>query len=327
LVGAAIVAVHLVLGAAPALAQDPYLRPAAPEPSDNRGTPERVALGKALFFDPRLSGSNWISCASCHNPGLGWTDGLPTGIGDGMKKLRRATPTILNTAYTKLLMWDGRASTLEEQALGPIAAGEEMNQDIPALIAKLSSIAGYVELFGKAYPGQGITDKTIAKALAAFQRSIVSSESPFDRWRQGDPKAISTSARRGFELFDGKAKCTACHQGFNFTDNGFHNIGVKSTGAADLGRFEVRKVAISRGAFKTPTLRDVELTAPYMHNGLYRTLEEVVDHYDRGGDTTENLDPEMKPLSLSAQEKADLVAFMKSLTGTSVPVTVPQLPY
>jgi cytochrome c peroxidase len=307
---------------------DPYLRPAkAPEPAHNKSTPARVALGKALFFDPRLSGSDWISCASCHNPALGWSDALPTGIGDGMKRLTRNTPTIVNVGFATQLMWDGRAPNLEEQALGPIAAGEEMNQDIPGLVKKLSQLDGYVTLFEKAYPGEGINDKTIGKALAAYQRTVVSTESPFDRWRKGDPKAVSASAKRGFDLFTGKANCATCHEGFNFTDNGFHNIGLKPAGnTADLGRFGQRKVISMRGAFKTPTLRDIALTAPYMHNGMYRTLEEVVEHYDRGGDVQDNLSPEMKPLNLTEQEKADLVAFMKTLTGKPMQVVLPQLP-
>jgi cytochrome c peroxidase len=309
-------------------AGDPWLTPlVAPGPADNRTTPQRAVLGKTLFFDPRLSSSNWISCATCHNPAMGWSDGLPKGFGHDMKPLKRATPTIVNAGFSKILMWDGRHKTLEEQALGPIEAQVEMNQDLPSLIAKLSSINGYLALFDKAYPGEGINEKTIGKALAAFQRTVVSTESPFDRWRKGDQKALSASARRGFELFKGKANCAACHDGFNFTDNGFHNIGLKTIGSEeDLGRYAERKVPVMRGAFKTPTLRDLERTAPYMHSGIYRTLEQVVDHYDRGGDVTENLDPNMKPLALADTEKADLVTFLKSLTGKPTAFTVPQLP-
>jgi cytochrome c peroxidase len=317
--------VAVLLALAPmAASADPYLRPSkAPEPADNKSTPAKVALGKALFFDPRLSGSDWISCASCHNPAMGWSDGLSTGIGDGMKRLGRATPTIVNIGFVTNLMWDGRAPNLEAQALGPIQADQEMNQDIEGLVKKLSGIRGYASLFEKAYPGEGISDKTIGKAIAAYERTILSTESPFDRWRRGDARAVSESAKRGFELFTGKANCSKCHEGFNFTDNSFHNIGLKSQ---DIGRFAHRKVASMRGAFKTPTLRDIELTAPYMHNGAYRTLEEVVDHYDRGGDVAENLSPEMKRLDLGAQEKADLVAFMKTLTGRPMQVVIPQLP-
>jgi cytochrome c peroxidase len=306
---------------------DKYLRPAAaPAPADNKVTPDRVELGKALFFDPRLSGSNWISCATCHNPALGWSDGMATGLGHGMQRLGRATPTIVNTAFNPIQMWDGRKSTLEDQALGPIGADVEMNQPLPELVQKLESIAGYRKMFDKAYPGEGITTQTIAKAIASFERTVLSTESPFDRWRMGDQRAVSESAKRGFAVFTGKANCSVCHSGFNFTDNGFHNIGVKDLGAEDVGRFNERKIASMKGAFKTPTLRDIALTAPYMRNGMYKTLEEVVDHYDRGGDVKENLSPNMKPLGLTAQERTDLVEFMKSLTGRPMQVAVPQLP-
>jgi cytochrome c peroxidase len=308
---------------------DPYLRPiAVPVPADNAITPARVELGKMLFFDPRLSGSQWISCASCHNPALSWSDGLPTAIGDGMKKLPRRTPTILNVAYNTIFMWDGRAASLEDQATGPIKAKAEMDQDMTILVERLVAIPGYQAAFERAYPGEGITEKTIAKALASFERTIVSANAPFDRWHAGDKKAVDESAKRGFKLFTGKAKCDVCHEGFNFTDNGFHNIGLKTPKgmSEDVGRYTQRKVKVNKGAFKTPTLRDVALNGPYMHNGMYRTLEEVVDHYDRGGDVKDNLDPNMEALNLTPQEKQDLVAFLKSLTGAPLLVTIPQLP-
>ena len=305
-----------------------YIRPAeALAPADNQPNAARIDLGRALFFDPRLSGSNWISCASCHNPAMGWSDGLATGMGHGMKALGRATPTIVNTAFNPVQMWDGRKATLEDQALGPIEADVEMAQDIPGLVRKLQAMPGYRKLFAEAYPGEPISGKTIAKAIASFERTVLSTESPFDRWMRGDEAAVDESVKRGFATFRGKAGCETCHSGFNFTDNGFHNIGVRNLGPKeDLGRFNERKVALMRGAFKTPTLRDVELTAPYMHNGVYRTLEEVVDHYSRGGDVKENLSPSMKHAELTPQEKADLVAFMKSLTGAPSAITVPRLP-
>ncbi len=316
----------LTTGAVYAEPKESYLRPEkVPAPANNQVTPERVELGKALFFDPRLSGSNWISCATCHNPAMGWSDGLPTAIGHGMKVLGRATPTILNTAYQRKQMWDGRFRTLEKQATGPIAAHEEMAQDLDVAVAELKAISGYVGMFEQAYPGEGISLDTVAKAIASFERSIVSSEAPFDRWIKGDESAISASAKQGFALFEGKANCAACHMGFNFMDDGFHNVGLK--GNQDMGRYAQVPVAVMKGAFKTPTLRDIALTAPYMHNGMYLTLAEVVGHYNRGGDVKEHLDPNLKPLNLSAGEQEDLVAFLKTLTGDPIALTIPRLPH
>lgn len=325
-----IIAIALLLGAHDAIAtpKDPYAQPKLPVPPDNKITPARVSLGQMLFFDPRLSGSGWISCASCHNPALGWSDGLPTAIGHGMKVLPRATPTLYNVAYNPVQMWDGRFATLEDQALGPISAEGEMNHPLPDLVNRLSNIEGYRVAFEKAYPGEGVTTATLAKAIATFERTIVSLDAPFDRWRGGNKRAISESARRGFEVFKNKDKgnCATCHSGFNFTDSSFHNIGLATSGAEDPGRFAVKNVKVNMGAFKTPTLRNIALTAPYMHNGAYRTLYEVVEHYDRGGDSTKNLSPEIRPLNLSTQEKRDLVEFLKSLSGKPAAVVIPQLP-
>ncbi|MDH5728344.1 MAG: c-type cytochrome, partial [Gammaproteobacteria bacterium] len=219
---------------------------------------------------------------------------------------------------------DGRVRTLEEQALGPIVAGGEMAQNLDDLLIELKEIPGYVEMFEKAYPGEGIKGETIAKAIASFERTVVSSESDFDRWLKGNKKAMSKSAINGFEVFKGKANCTACHDGFNFSDNGFHNIGLK--GNTDEGRFAIKPIKVLKGAFKTPTLRDVALTAPYMHNGEFFTLEEVIEHYNKGGKKVEGLSPNMKPLKLSKNEKKDLIEFLKSLTGKPVKITVPHLP-
>ena len=303
-----------------------FLRPMeVPQGKNNISTPERVELGKNLFFDPRLSGSNFISCATCHNPSLGWSDAQPTAIGHGMGTLDRSTPTILNTAYQRFQFWDGRARSLEKQALGPIEAGGEMSQSLDLLIPELQAIPGYVTLFEAAYPGEGVSKKTIAKAIAAFERTIVSSESAFDRWLKGVDGVMSDEAIKGFEIFKGKANCTACHDGFNFSDNGFHNIGLKDM--EDMGRYAIKPIKVLKGAFKTPTLRDIDLTSPYMHNGAYKTLEEVVEHYDVGGfENAGTMDPNMKALNLSKQEKKAVVAFLKSLTGDPVPFTVPVLP-
>jgi cytochrome c peroxidase len=298
-----------------------------PAPADNQPNGLRVELGRSLFFDPRLSAKGVMSCASCHNPSLGWADGRATAVGHDMKILARATPTIVNAAFNTLQMWDGRKATLEDQALGPFESPDEQNLALPELERRVRSISGYVDMFARAYPNEGVNSRTIAKAIASFERTVISIDAPFDRWVAGDRNAMSPAARRGFEVFQGKGNCVLCHQGFNFTDNGFHNIGLKEAGAApDPGRFAHRKVAVLKGAFKTPTLRDITLTAPYMHNGAYTTLEQVIDHYDRGGDVKENLSPNMKPLGLHALEKEDLLEFLRSLTGTPLVVTVPNLP-
>jgi cytochrome c peroxidase len=194
------------------------------------------------------------------------------------------------------------------------------------MVERLKAIPGYSPHFEKAYPGEGISEVTVARAIASFERTVLSTESPFDRWRKGDRRAISAEAQRGFALFTGKAKCSVCHMGFNFTDNGFHNIGLRDSGEPDPGRFAQRKVQSMKGAFKTPTLRDIALTAPYMRNGMYTTLTEVVEHYNRGGDVKENLDINMTPLGLDATEVAEVVAFMETLTGAPRVVNVPALP-
>lgn len=299
-----------------------------PAPEDNQPNEARIDLGRKLFFEPMLSGTNSLSCASCHNPGLAWTDGLRTAIGMDMAILDRNTPTILNTAFATTQFWDGRAKTLEEQALGPLTSPNEMAENLATAISELKTIPGYVELFEEAYPGQNIKAETIAMAIASFERTIIATGAPFDSWLNGDSSAMSESAIRGFETFKEKAACVKCHSGFNFSDGSFHNIGVKTPAAnlEDLGRYVVVPLPRMRGAFKTPTLRDVELTAPYMRNGIYKTLEEVIDHYDRGGDEKGNLSPDIKPLNLTEQEKKDLVDFMRHLTGEQKEISVPILP-
>jgi cytochrome c peroxidase len=301
-----------------------FILPDVPQPADNRTTPARVSLGKMLFFDPRLSGSRQISCATCHNPSLQWSDGLTTALGHALKVLPRKTPSIVNSAFNSLQMWDGRFHSLEEQVPGPIQSPGEMNGDMDQILAKLKSMPGYVEAFGNAYPREGITQITLAKAIASFERTIISRNAPFDSWVKGNEKAISLSAKLGFRLFVGKANCVACHQAPNFTDEGFHNIGVR--GDRDEGRYVVVAIKSMEGAFRTPSLRNVALTAPYMHNGAYHALEDVIDFYDRGGDNQQNLDPNLKPLKLTGPEKQDLVEFLKSLSCKPVAVTLPSLP-
>ncbi|MBL8345324.1 MAG: c-type cytochrome [Rubrivivax sp.] len=300
-----------------------------PDAADNPTTPAKVELGKALFFDPRLSGNGTVSCASCHNPALGWSDGLKTGVGINGTVLGRATPTIVNVAYNTQFMWDGRKKSLEDQALGPMKTPEEMRTDFAAAVHLLGSIDGYVAMFAKAFPGEAIGEETIAKAIAAFERTVVSKDSRFDRWVAGDRKAITAQEYRGYQVFidPERGNCAKCHSGPNFTDNGYHNIGLKQIeGKADEGRFKIRAVASMKGAFKTPTLRDIALTAPYFHDGSAATLMDVVEHYDRGGDDKSNLSKDVRPLNLTSADKQDLVAFLMALDGRPVAVAIPPLP-
>lgn len=306
------------------------LPPEPPYPVDNKPSPERIELGKMLFFDPRLSRNGIMSCATCHNPALGWGDGLPTARGFQEVLLDRATPTIVNTGYNSIQMWDGRRKTLEEQVMGPLQGGNLMNTDLEKFFKWMNSSPEYKSAFAKAYPGEPIGPATVSKAVAAFERSVVSRDSPFDRWVAGDTKAMTPQQLRGFALFidPRKANCATCHAAPNFTDDGFHNLGLTSFGKdkPDLGRYNQRPVALMKGAFKTPTLRDVEYTAPYFHDGSAKTLMDVVEHYNKGGEVRTNLSPNMQPLNLSQSEKEALVAFMKALSSPLVSVTLPVLP-
>jgi len=315
---------------APTAADKAWKLPAVPMPADNVSTSARVELGQALFFDPRMSGNGAMSCATCHNPSLGWSDGLKTAVGWGGQILGRATPTVLNTAYNTQFMWDGRKKSLEDQALGPMKAPQEMNTDFAVSLGRLRSVPAYVAMFEKAYPGEGVTEDTVAKAIASFERTVIVNDSPFDRWLDGDKNAMTAQQWRGFKIFTdaGMGNCAGCHSAPNFTDNGFHNIGIakKGDGEGDLGRFSIRKVSSMKGAFKTPGLRDIDLTAPYFRDGSAATLKDVVEHYARGGDDKSNLSASIKPLNLSEQDKGDLVAFMKALTGKRKTLSVPQLP-
>ncbi len=307
-------------------AQGRYRRPAAiPQPDDNTYSPEREKLGRALFFDPRLSRSGTLSCGGCHNPSFGWTDGLPLAVGDHMKTLPRRTPTIVNLAWAETLFWDGRAASLEEQALGPMAAAKEMNLPLDRAAARIRSIAGYRQWFASAYPREPLTAQLIAKAIAVFERRLVSGAAPFDRWIEGDESALGEEAKRGFDLFNTKANCAACHLGWNFTDDGFHDIGGAGN---DPGRGAVYpRIETVQNAFKTPTLRNIAVRAPYLHNGSEPSLESVIDLYDRGGRFQRpSLSPEIRKLQLSKAEKQCLLAFLGSLTSNDEPVPFPQLP-
>lgn len=302
-----------------------YRRPSAvPAPADNQNTPERDELGKMLFFDPRLSGNGAISCATCHNPSLGWTDALPVGRGEGHRKLGRRTPTIINAAFNPVQMWDGRFATLEQQAGGPMVSAAEMNVLPVDVVERLRTIPRYRELFRAAYGAQGISMETVTKAIAAYERTIISGEAPFDRYVAGKPDAISEPARRGFVLFNTKAGCASCHSGWNFTDGSFHDIGVVGS---DPGRGKIIGIDELNNSFKTPTLRNIADRTPYTHNGSEATLRDVVELYNQGGRVKRpTLSSQIKPLNLTADEIDDLVAFLHTLTSQDTAVLMPKLP-
>ncbi|WP_241657797.1 cytochrome-c peroxidase [Anaerobacillus alkaliphilus] len=297
-----------------------------PIQKDNLMTPEVLELGKILFFDPRLSGNNEVSCQTCHDPKLGYGDGKPTFTRiDGTNGLRNSS-TIINSGYYTTLFWDGRASSLEEQALGPIQDPGEMNQPLDELVEKLQAIEGYEEIFLTAFD-DGITLENIATALAAFQRLIVVNETRFDQFLKGDRNALSPEEIRGLDLFAGKAFCITCHHGENLSDNEYYNLGLTSD---DKGRFAVTGEERDLGRVRTPSLYGITHTAPYMRDGSIDTLEEVIEFYNRGGDDHSNKSMFMKmfmsELHLSEQEKADLLAFLEVLGGEPPMFVQPDLP-
>jgi len=298
---------------------------AIPFPASNPLTPEKAELGKLLFFDPRLSRAGDISCASCHAPDKRWSDAreLPI-LSDGVANARR-TPTVLNSAWMPQLMWDGRAHSLEEQAVMPITTAHEMNFEMGALVERLNEVEGYQSLFVEAFSDAHISEKRVAQALASFQRTLVSNPSPFDAWVAGDETAISETAKQGFSLFTGKAKCANCHNSWRFTDDGFHDIGLASS---DLGRgaHTPPQLTFMQHAFKTPTLRDLDLNGPFMHDGSMRTLIDVIAHYEQGGLQRPSLSAEMSAFTLSDEEKTALIEFIKTLDGGPLDVELARLP-
>ena len=297
-------------------------------PADNPITPEKVALGMQLYFDKRLSSDGTVSCATCHDPAKHFADGRATSAGIGGQTGNRNAPSVINSTYSYLQFWDGRAASLEEQALGPIANPIEMGFTHEAMVTTLKAIPAYEASFQKVF-GRPMSAPDVGRAIAAFERTIISGDSAWDRYNRGDRAAMSESAQRGWTLFSGKANCSQCHAGYTLSDSDFHNIGVgMKAPQPDPGRHKVTGEDKDRGAFKTPPLRDVQWTAPYMHDGSVTTLEEVIELYDRGGEPNPWLDVKMKPLRLTAQEKADLLAFMRALDGAAVPtgLTAPPLP-
>ncbi len=311
-----------------AMAAEPKLEPLptkTPAPKENPTTPDKVALGKLLFFDPRLSGDNSMSCATCHQSEKAFADGRDRSPGNGGKPLLRNTPTVLNAAFLPNLFWDGRAADLEAQALGPIENPDEMNQDLDELVDELRAVPEYREQFQKVFGGP-ITRERIGQALAAFQRTLVSGPSPVDRYLQGDRLALSDSARRGMQLFVGDAGCIRCHNGPLLTDGKFYRLGYRFE---DQGRGAVTKEAGDAYKFRTPPLRNIADTAPYMHDGSLATLTDVVTFYYRGVPASapagQKLDIEPL-LGQSFTEIEDLVAFLKALSGEVPKVEPRELP-
>jgi cytochrome c peroxidase len=283
-------------------------------PPGNPLSSSKIMLGKQLYFDTRLSKDNTISCATCHDPSKGWSDAGPTSTGISGQKGGRRSPPVSNAAYSQLQFWDGRAATLEDQAKGPIANPIEMGNTHDVMIRTVNDIPGYVEEFKEVFGTSTITVDMVADAIAAYERTVVTTDSPFDRYVRGDKEALTCMEKKGLEIFNGKGHCTLCHWGPYFSDGRFHNLGVAPTDPAkpDEGRFVVTNDPADKGAFKTPTIRDAALRAPYMHNGSEKDLEAVVDLYNMGGRVKDaNLDPLILPLSLTKKEKEALVSFMK----------------
>jgi cytochrome c peroxidase len=317
----------------PITLRPPLGLPALPVPDDNRPTAESIALGRRLFYDSILSKDNSIACASCHDPQHGFADSRELSFGVGGTRGHRNAPTLVNAAYSPEFFWDGRAPTLEAQVGGPMADALEMNQAHDVTIAKLKASPVYGELFRKAYGSEDITMKRVENAIASFERTILCGNSAFDRYEyEGRKDALSAAQVRGLAVFQDplKGNCAACHsigpKYALFTDGQFHDTGEgvgDNEDLSDEGRFTQSKLDIDRGAFKTPTLRAVAITGPYMHDGKLKTLKDVVDFYAGKGNSNPNLDERMKRIELSGQDRSDLVEFMKSLTGELPPAVGP----
>lgn len=297
-------------------------------PRDNPLTEAKIELGKQLYFDPRLSRDNTISCASCHDPKMGWSNGAAVATGIRGQQGGRSAPTIINAGYFYFQFWDGRATEVEGQALGPIQNPIEMDLTLDELVEKLNGIEGYRQQFHEVF-GTDATAENVAKAIGAFERTIISGNAPYDQFKAGDTSALSESAQRGMELFFNKGHCSACHSGPNFSDGAFHNLGVSfDREDPDLGRFVHSNLGGDRGAFKTPTLREIARTAPYMHDGSLKTLEDVIEYYNKGGTPNDYLDEEIFELNLTEAEKKDLATFLREgLSSPDYPdVEPPKLP-
>jgi cytochrome c peroxidase len=350
---ASVLAAAALLCAVAAFATPPAPLPPPPSPEGNPVTPEKAELGKKLFFDRRLSGDGTMNCATCHDPESGYSDGLAISLSYPTTRNWRNSPGLINSAYRKTLFWDGRSASLEEQALFPMMSPFEMNRNLDYVEEVLKTVPEYVEAVQKIFGGE-ITRQRVAMAIAAFERTLVSRDTPMDRHLRGEKDAMTPKQRAGYGLFVGKAGCTACHGGENLTDERFHNLGVpedpkakedprvlatarfvgKVSGFAeyrnlseDPGRYLVTKAPADWKAFVTPPLREVARTAPYMHNGSLASLDEVIDFFDRGGGADPKKSPLLKPLGLSKEEKEALKEFLAGgLSGPATPFTPPKVP-
>lgn len=307
------------------MVEAPVGLPPVPIPADDRPTRETIDLGRRLLFDPILSGNNTVSCVSCHKPQFGFADNRPISQGAGGKSSSRNVPSLLNAAYFTSFFWDGRTFSLEQQVAIPIESPEEMANTIPTVVERLNADATYRQEFARAWGAGPVTFEMVAKSIASFERTLLSADSPFDRWRFGhDQKAVNASAKRGFTVFSSpkKGNCAVCHvigkKYALFSDNKFHDIGVgvESGRISDPGRYEVTHNEADRGKFRTPSLRNIGLTAPYMHDGSLKDLKQVLDFYIGAGNSHANLDKEIHTLDfLTGQERRDLLAFLNSLNG------------
>jgi cytochrome c peroxidase len=340
----------LVLAAAPAFAGKLEPVKAVPVPADNPQTAEKIELGKQLFFDRRLSGDGTMSCSTCHDPEKGYSDDLPISLSYPTTRNWRNSPTLINVGFQTYLFHDGRARTLEEQALFPMMSAFEMNRNLDFVEEVIRSVPGYVEAFQKVFGGE-VTRERMAMALAAFQRTLVSVNSPLDRFLSGDKKVLSREARKGYDVFMGKGRCAECHDGVNLADNKFYALHVpeneeqeKDPRVAatrrfvakvshyddyrnlkeDPGRYLVTKDKKDWKAFRTPTLREIAKTGPYMHNGILSTLDEVIEFFDKGGGPGNRA---LKPLKLTDEEKKALKTFLvEGLAGEEIPFKYPKVP-
>jgi cytochrome c peroxidase len=308
-------------------------------PADNQPSREKEELGRKLFWDPRLSGSGGVACVSCHHPDLGWTDGKTVSQGHLLQTVTRNAPTLMGVGYQKTLMWDGRAPSLEAQALLPIIAVKEMHADIAGVEERLNAIPAYVEEFKAVFGVDRISIHEVTKAIASFQRSIVPGRSKFDAFLKGNQNALTDQELQGLHLFRTSARCINCHNGPMFTDGLFHNVGLTYYGRKfqDLGRYEQTRDPADVGRFRTPTLRNISRSAPYMHNGLFE-LDGVINIYNAGmpneqrkeGMENDPLFPTkshlLKELNLTKDEKAALIAFLNALEEPRTRVRSPELP-